>query len=74
MPETLARLLGHVRLAPQSVLVREGDAGDRFCAIAEGGVSIQGRHVDTCGQGDGLGESALLGNVPRSATVTPSAP
>jgi Cyclic nucleotide-binding domain/Major Facilitator Superfamily len=70
--EGLARSLECVRLPAGAVLMREGDAGDRFYAIADGEleVAIAGAHVSTQRRGDGVGEIALLRNVPRTATVT----
>jgi MFS family permease len=70
--EGLARSLECVRLPAATVLIREGDAGDRFYAVADGelDVTIAGAHVSTQRRGDGIGEIALLRNVPRTATVT----
>jgi MFS family permease len=74
--EGLARSLERVDLPAHAVVIRQGDIGDRFYAIAEGEVdiSIDGRHVATRTRGDGLGEIALLRGVARSATVTAITP
>jgi hypothetical protein len=70
--EGLARSVEPVRLAVGDVLIREGEQGDRFYAIADGrlDVTIGGVPVATKVRGDGVGEIALLYSVPRTATVT----
>jgi hypothetical protein len=74
--EGLARSVEPVRLAAGDVLIREGEQGDCFYAIADGRleVTIGGRPVATKVRGDGVGEIALLYNVPRTATVTAATP
>ena len=49
----------------------KGEPGDHYLVIAEGEVEVSddGRSLETCGPGDGVGEIALLRSVPRTATV-----
>jgi hypothetical protein len=74
--EGLARSVEPVGLAGGDVLIREGEQGDCFYAIADGRleVTIGGIPVATKVRGDGVGEIALLYNVPRTATVTAASP
>jgi cyclic nucleotide-binding protein len=70
--EGLARSLQPLVLAPGDMLIREGETGDAYYAIADGrfGVSQSGAVLREVGRGDGVGEIALLYDVPRTATVT----
>jgi hypothetical protein len=74
--EGLARSLEPVGLAPGDVLIREGEPGDRFYAVADGRlqVTIDDAPVATAVRGVGIGEIALLYGVPRTATVTAISP
>jgi MFS family permease len=75
--ESVAR---HTRWATYDVgemLIREGDRGDRYYVLASGSLRVTagGRHLrDASIVGDGLGEIALLRDVPRTATVTALTP
>ncbi len=70
--EHLAGRLVPLRLDPETVIVREGDAGDRFYIVAEGIVEISeyGRVISELGAGGYFGEISLIRDVPRTATVT----
>jgi CRP-like cAMP-binding protein len=52
-------------------LIRQGDPGDAYYAIAEGELDAlqDGRLLRRCGRGEGVGEIALLRAIPRTATV-----
>jgi MFS family permease len=70
--ERLARNLVPLSLPAGSVVIRQGDHGDRFYAIVEGTVTVDvdGRDLSTLGPGGWFGEIALIRDVPRTATVT----
>jgi MFS family permease len=72
--EGLATALEPLSLATGEVLIRQGDPGDAYYAIAAGELdAIQdGQPLGRFGRGEGVGEIALLHAVPRTATVLAS--
>lgn len=70
--EGLAQALERQEVPTGAVLIREGDAGDHYYAIASGEVQVlRGDKVlNRLGRGEGVGEIALLRAIPRTATVT----
>ena len=69
--ERLAAAFRPLSVPADSVIIREGDPGDRFYLIDNGEVSVlkNGVEVARLGPGDYFGEIALLRNVPTTATV-----
>jgi hypothetical protein len=70
--EGLASALQRQTYRAGEVIVREGDQGDLYYAIADGDVQVQRNAHPLCdlGRGDGFGEMALLGDGLRTATAT----
>ena len=70
--EGLAAALRPVALPAGAVLIRQGEPGDAYYAIAAGELDAvaDGRLLRSCGRGEGVGEIALLRAIPRTATVT----
>jgi CRP-like cAMP-binding protein len=60
-----------VHLPAGAVLIRQGEPGDAYYAIAAGELDVlrDGRSLLRCGRGEGVGEIALLRAIPRTATV-----
>jgi hypothetical protein len=74
--ETLARSLEVVEVPQGAAVIRAGERGDRFYAIADGTVEVRrdGNNVGTLTRGDSFGEIALLRDVPRTADVVALTP
>jgi MFS family permease len=70
--EGLAHSLQPVSASRGTVVIRQGEIGDRYYAIADGEVDVfcDARYLTTLGRGEGFGEIALLRSVPRTATVS----
>ncbi|HET7172801.1 MAG TPA: MFS transporter [Nocardioidaceae bacterium] len=70
--ERIASLLERSEVPAGSVVIQEGDQGDRFYVIESGRVeaTFQGRHLSFEGPDEGFGEIALIRDVPRTATIT----
>jgi CRP-like cAMP-binding protein len=54
------------------VLIKQGAPGREFFIFADGSAEVRrdGRKIDTVGPGDFVGETALMTDHPRNATVT----
>ena len=76
--EAVAASARWLTLEPGETLIREGDPGDRYYVLESGTLRITqgGRelHEAESRSGYGLGEIALLRDVPRTATATAAAP
>jgi len=69
--EGLAAALTPVEMPAGAVLIRQGEEGDAYYAIAAGQLDVlrDGRLLRRSGRGEGVGEIALLRAVPRTASV-----
>jgi MFS family permease len=69
--EGLAAALTPMELPAGAILIREGEEGDSYYAIATGELEVMqdGSLLRRCGRGEGVGEIALLRAVPRTASI-----
>ena len=69
--QEIASRVDEVDLPPGKELIREGERGREFFILVDGTADVRkkGRKVDTVGDGDFVGEIALVSRVPRTATV-----
>ena len=72
--EAVARSATTVSVAAGEVVIRQGDSGDVFYAVADGAfdIDMSGTRMRTAERLSFFGEVALLADVPRTATVTAS--
>jgi CRP-like cAMP-binding protein len=73
----LAKRMEREEVAPGTLVVREGDHGDRFYVVFAGMLSVSQRargHMGVLRPGDYFGEVALTMDVPRTATVAAITP
>ena len=69
--ETLAASLTPMHLPAGTVVIHEGDPGDRYYAIARGELDVLKNDslIVTRRRAEGVGEIALIRHTPRTATV-----
>jgi len=69
--EELATVMRPVHFDAGRYLMRQGEAGDAYLIVATGDVEVSqgGVSLQHLGPGDGVGEIALLRDVPRTASV-----
>ena len=72
----LARVSEDLEVSAGDVICKEGDTGREFFVIVEGEieVTVKGKKVAERGEGDFVGEIALLEDTSRTATVTAKTP
>lgn len=70
--EGVARSLEPLSVPAGTLLIREGEPGDRYYAIADGELRVtrDDREIALRRRGEGVGEIALIRRIPRTATVT----
>ena len=74
--QEVASIADEIDLPEGKELTREGQPGREFFVILEGSAEVtqDGKRIRTMGEGDFLGEIALVTKQPRTATVTCTSP
>jgi CRP-like cAMP-binding protein len=74
--DEVAAIADELSMDEGAELTHEGATGYEFLVLVEGDADVRrrGRKVNTLHSGDFLGEIALITGVPRTATVTTTAP
>jgi MFS family permease len=69
--ELVARSAEELHVGPGTTVIAQGEAGDRFYAVADGcfEITVDGHVIAKVERGGGFGEIALLADVPRTAAV-----
>jgi CRP-like cAMP-binding protein len=74
--QEVASVADEIDLPEGKALTREGERGREFFVLLEGQAVVRqnDKQLATLGQGDFLGEIALVTKLPRTATVTTTSP
>jgi CRP/FNR family transcriptional regulator, cyclic AMP receptor protein len=72
----VAGVADEIDLPAGKTLTKEGERGREFFVLLEGTADVRkkGTRIATLGEGDFLGEIALVTKLPRTATVTTTSP
>jgi CRP-like cAMP-binding protein len=72
----VAGLADEIDLPEGKALTKEGERGREFFVLLEGSADVRqkGKRIRMLGEGDFLGEIALVTKLPRTATVTTTSP
>lgn len=74
--EAVASVADEMDLPEGKTLTTEGERGREFFVLLDGSADVHqgGKKISTLGEGDFLGEIALVTKLPRTATVTTTSP